>query len=124
VHVIDGTTYPAFQTWQLNMLMEWAKNDPVSEKETARNEAVYAIQKNRNPFVDYPGLEQYVWGDYKDVSFSYDNYAEPPATAIPTVRRAAASASDGLYDLKGRRVGTSTPKKGVYIRRGRKVVIQ
>ncbi|MBP5219694.1 MAG: endonuclease, partial [Bacteroidaceae bacterium] len=28
---IDGTKYPAFQTWQLNMLMEWATADPVSE---------------------------------------------------------------------------------------------
>ena len=45
VHVIDGSTYPALQEWQLNMLMEWAKNDPVSEKETARNNAVYAIRR-------------------------------------------------------------------------------
>ena len=122
--MLSGNVYPFFTDWALRMLLRWAQQDPVSEKEIKRNEAIYAIQKNRNPFVDYPGLEQYVWGDYKDVSFSYDNYAEPPATAIPTVRRAAASASDGLYDLKGRRVGTSTPKKGVYIRRGRKVVIQ
>ena len=57
---IDGTTYPAFQTWQLNMLMEWAKNDPVSEKEINRNNAVYAIQNNRNPFIDYPGLQEYI----------------------------------------------------------------
>ena len=77
VHVIDGTTYPALQTWQLNMLMEWAKNDPVSEKETARNEAVYAIQNNRNPFIDYPGLQEYIWGICKDDAFSYDNYVEP-----------------------------------------------
>ena len=122
--MLSGNVYPFFTDWALRMLLRWAQQDPVSEKEIKRNEAIYAIQKNRNPFVDYPGLEQYVWGDNKDVSFSYDNYAEPPATAIPTVRRAAASASDGLYDLKGRRVGTSTPKKGVYIRRGRKVVIQ
>ena len=77
VHVIDGSTYPALQTWQLNMLMEWAKDDPVSEKETARNEAVYAIQNNRNPFIDYPGLQEYIWGICKDDAFSYDNYVEP-----------------------------------------------
>ena len=59
---INGTTYPAFQTWQLNMLMEWATADPVSEKEINRNKAVYGIQNNRNPFIDYPGLEQYIWG--------------------------------------------------------------
>ncbi len=80
---IDGSTYPALTQWQLNMLMEWAKNDPVSEKETARNEAVYAIQKNRNPFIDYPGLQEYIWGICKDDAFSYDNYVEPVYSDVP-----------------------------------------
>ena len=74
---LDGSTYPGLTTWQLNMLMEWAKNDPVSEKETNRNNAVYAIQNNRNPFIDYPGLEEYVWGTWTDHTFSYDNYVRP-----------------------------------------------
>ena len=78
---INGTTYPAFTTWQLNMLLEWATNDPVSAKETARNNAVYGIQKNRNPFIDYPGLEQYIWGNKKDVAFSYDNYVQPDGSS-------------------------------------------
>ena len=81
VHVIDGTTYPAFQTWQLNMLLKWAAKDPVSAKETARNNAVYGIQKNRNPFIDYPGLEQYIWGSKTDVAFSYDNYVQPDGSS-------------------------------------------
>lgn len=51
---LDGQTYPGLSSWQLAMLMKWAKNDPVSEKEINRNNAVYAIQKNRNPFIDYP----------------------------------------------------------------------
>ena len=77
VNVIDGNKYPGLQEWQLNMLMEWAKNDPVSEKETNRNNAVYGIQENRNPFIDYPGLEEYVWGSLKNKSFSYDEYLKP-----------------------------------------------
>ena len=75
--VLDGSTYPAFQAWQLEMLMKWAKNDPVSEKETARNNAVYSIQNNRNPFIDYPGLEEYIWGTMTTTAFSYDNYVQP-----------------------------------------------
>ncbi len=71
---INGTTYPAFTTWQLNMLLAWATADPVSQKEIDRNNAIYTVQKNRNPFVDYPGLEQYIWGSKTDVAFSYDNY--------------------------------------------------
>ncbi len=78
---LDGSAYPAFQDWQLNMLLEWAAKDPVSAKETARNNAVYGIQKNRNPFIDYPGLEQYIWGNKKDVAFSYDNYVRPDGSS-------------------------------------------
>ena len=77
VVTIDGSTYPALQLWQLNMLLKWAKNDPVSQKEIDRNNAVYGIQNNRNPFIDYPGLEQYIWGSKKDDTFSYDNYVTP-----------------------------------------------
>jgi endonuclease I len=40
--------------WALALMMEWHENDPVSTKETNRNNAVYAIQQNRNPFIDYP----------------------------------------------------------------------
>ena len=91
---IDGSKYPALTTWQLQMLMEWAKNDPVSEKETNRNNTVYAIQNNRNPFIDYPGLEEYVWGSMTTTAFSYDNYVQPkhdvtmafaPTTATATI---------------------------------------
>ena len=84
VHVIDGSTYPGFQTWQLKMLMKWAKNDPVSDKEINRNNAVYAIQNNRNPFIDYPGLEEYIWGSMTTTAFSYDNYVQPDyAVTVP-----------------------------------------
>lgn len=72
--MLDGTAYPAFSHWALDMLLRWAKEDPVSEKETERNEAVWELQGNRNPYVDYPGLEQYVWGDKLTAVFSYDHY--------------------------------------------------
>ena len=44
-------------------MLKWHKQDPVSEKEVSRNNAVYAVQGNRNPYVDYPQLADYVWGD-------------------------------------------------------------
>ena len=78
---IDGTKYPAFQSWQLNMLLKWAKNDPVSQKEINRNNAVYGIQNNRNPFIDYPGLEQYIWGNKQNDAFSYNNYVQPDGSS-------------------------------------------
>ena len=44
------------------LFLKWHRNDPVSQKEIDRNEAVYGIQKNRNPFIDYPDLVEYIWG--------------------------------------------------------------
>jgi len=43
-------------------MLEWAKNDPVSQKEIDRNNAIYQWQDNRNPYIDYPGLDQYIFG--------------------------------------------------------------
>ena len=72
--------------WTLDMMMQWSKQDPVDAVEIARNDAVYETQGNRNPFVDYPGLENYIWGDMTDVTFSYDNYGagEQYVVAKPT----------------------------------------
>ena len=80
---LDGKKYPGLSSWQLSMLMKWAKNDEVSAKERARNIAVAGIQNNRNPFIDYPGLEEYIWGEWQDVEFSYDNYVSPYGGETP-----------------------------------------
>lgn len=50
-------------TYAQNLLMKWHRQDPVSEKEIDRNQAVYVEQNNRNPFIDYPELAEYIWGD-------------------------------------------------------------
>jgi hypothetical protein len=121
--MLTSDIYPFFTDWALKMLLRWAAEDPISEKEIKRNEAIYGIQKNRNPFVDYPGLEQYIWGNSMDVPFSYDHYAEP-ATAISNIHREMQPAADRVYDLKGRRVSDDKPRKGIYIRHGKKVVIR
>lgn len=68
--------YQPFAPWALDMLMRWAKQDPVSQKEIDRNEAIWQFQGNRNPFVDYAnpdggGLEDYIWGDKKEEPFDY-----------------------------------------------------
>ncbi len=50
-----------FTSPMLNLLLKWHRNDPVSDKERDRNEAVEAQQGNRNPFVDDPNLAEYIW---------------------------------------------------------------
>lgn len=60
--VLQNNAFPVFETWFLNMLGEWHVADPVSAKEIARNDAVYAIQNNRNPFIDHPEYVYQIWG--------------------------------------------------------------
>ncbi len=59
--VLDGQQYPGFQIPYLKMLLQWHHNDPVSQKEIDRNNAIYCVQKNRNPFIDHPEYVDLVW---------------------------------------------------------------
>ncbi len=60
--MLDNTTFPSFTTWAKNLLIEWNNLDPVSQKEINRNNAVYLIQNNRNPYIDHPEYVAAVWG--------------------------------------------------------------
>ncbi len=44
------------------MLIKWHLQDPVDELEMYRNEAVYKIQGNRNPFIDHPEIVSLIYG--------------------------------------------------------------
>ena len=50
------------QTFELNLLLLWHQQDPVSEREITRNNAAYAHQKNRNPYIDHPEWVTTIWG--------------------------------------------------------------
>lgn len=58
-HVISASSEAA----AISMLLEWNKSDPVDQVEITRNEVVYDIQGNRNPFVDHPEYADAIWGD-------------------------------------------------------------
>ena len=45
------------------LLMKWHREDPVSQKEIDRNNGIQETQGNRNPFIDYPYLAEYIWGE-------------------------------------------------------------
>lgn len=61
--MLAGNSYPAFSSWAVNLLLKWTRLDEVSQKELNRQEAVYAAQNNRNPFIDHPELAEYIWGN-------------------------------------------------------------
>ncbi len=69
---MQNNTYPVFKPWAINMLLQWHRQDPVSAKEIERNEKVFIIQGNRNPFIDYPELAEHIWGLKTDVPFSFN----------------------------------------------------
>ena len=54
---LGGTAYLG----KLSVLLDWAKNDPVDEREIVRNNAAFNIQKNRNPFIDHPEYAYYIF---------------------------------------------------------------
>lgn len=81
-----------FQPWLRDLLLDWHRMDPVSEKEKTRAIEVNKIQGNRNPFIDYPELVEYIWGnkqgqnvDFRELQQSYgDKYGDNPQD-IPSV---------------------------------------
>jgi len=68
--ILAGNTYPAYKTWFYTMMVQWSDQDPVSQKEITRNNAIYAVQKNRNPYIDHPELVDYIWGAKKGQAWS------------------------------------------------------
>ena len=67
---LAGNQYPALSTWSVALFLRWNSMDRVSDKETNRNEAVYGIQGNRNPFIDHSELAEFIWGSRKGEPWS------------------------------------------------------
>jgi endonuclease I len=61
--MLNGTTDQVFADWFLDILLQWHQDDPVSQREIDRNEAVYNYQGNRNPFIDHPEWVTEIWGN-------------------------------------------------------------
>ncbi|MCL1938800.1 MAG: endonuclease [Candidatus Azobacteroides sp.] len=75
--MLNNETYPVLKPWARDMLLKWHREDPVSEKEIIRNEEVYFYQNNRNPFIDYPQLVEYIWGDSVNYVFHLPEMNKP-----------------------------------------------
>ncbi|MGD1319848.1 endonuclease [Chryseobacterium sp. 2R14A] len=61
-NMLGSSAFPGLQTWELNVLLAWHNQDPVSQAEINRNNASYAFQGNRNPFIDNPSYVNQIWG--------------------------------------------------------------
>ncbi|MDR2236374.1 MAG: endonuclease [Chryseobacterium sp.] len=61
-NMLGSSAFPGLQTWELNVLLAWHNQDPVSPAEVNRNNASYQYQGNRNPFIDNPNYVNLIWG--------------------------------------------------------------
>ncbi len=70
----------------LTLLRTWHNFDPVSKKEIDRNNEIYKLQGNRNPFIDYPIYVDCIWGNTTACNgIAIDNtvYVKPTITYLP-----------------------------------------
>lgn len=77
LRTMNNEAYPGLKPWASTLYRKWSKADKVDSLERTRNNTVANIEGNRNLFIDYPYLAEYVWGDSVDVAFN-------PETSITT----------------------------------------
>ena len=83
-------SWPTLQPWAYEMLLQWSRADKVSQKEIDRNDEVEKSQGNRNPFVDFPELAEYIWGTRTNEVFYIKDQGgsvTPPITGDPVINR-------------------------------------
>jgi len=93
---INNDSYLGFTPHLVDILLAWHRVDPVSEKEVNRLNAVSDIQHNRNAFIEYPDLVEYIWGNKKGeavdlsklVCTTDSNYEFPVSATNPLAHEA------------------------------------
>jgi endonuclease I len=117
--MLDNKKYPGYKPWVIDMLLEWHESDPVSQKERLRNDAVYSIQGNRNPFVDFPEFVNRVWGDTTDLvninstllNFHNDlNLYPNPTNGIIYYKSKSKAETIKVFNVNGEKVHSSNPE--------------
>lgn len=103
-----GSARNGLNTYTAELMLKWHRLDPVSEKELIRNEVIYGNttynksskkQRNRNPFIDYPELVEYIWGDMQGVSVSIDALDSPYANEAPATAFEQVSATESAQKI-------------------------
>jgi len=83
-NMMQNNRYPVLKPWAIALLLQWHRQDPVSAKEVTRNDVVYGIQKNRNPFIDHPELIEYIWGNRTNIPYRLDGGITFPYLSWPS----------------------------------------
>jgi endonuclease I len=69
----------------LEALLAWHESDPVDDDERWRNDAVYAFQGNRNPFVDHPEWVDCIYNGQCSIGDEYCDPAVTNSSGLPSV---------------------------------------
>lgn len=102
----------------INLLLQWHHLDPVSQKEIDRNQAVYLIQGNRNPFIDYPQFADCIWGTSDCTALSVSNSSVKNSISVypnPALE---------LLDVRCEMLDVSINEISVYDIVGKKYIVQ
>lgn len=109
-------------TYGVNLLLKWHRQDPVSQREIDRNNAVASHQHNRNPFIDFPELAEYLWGNKQGQPFQIMTAIEQsyitPEYHI-NERHLTSLSQMRVFDIMGRNIANGTdielPTAGVFL---------
>ena len=102
----------------LDVLLDWYRNDPPDDYELNRNNVVYTWQFNRNPFIDLPDLAEFIWGENAgevyNLPLSPDSFTAThirmypnPAQNLLTIETPNLSGEASIYNLLGQKVFTT-----------------
>lgn len=69
---LSNDSYLVFNPKLVEVLLDWHRADPVSRKEIERADAISSLQHNRNPFIDYPELVEYIWGNKRGQTVDFN----------------------------------------------------
>ena len=105
-----GNSYPVFTSYAIDLLMEWHRLDPVSEKETTRNCYAHSWQGNRNPFIDHPELAEHIWGNQQGLPWTGDGTVV--TTPVLTQPANGENINVGTVALDGTSVSKTVNVKG------------
>jgi len=106
--ILDGDSFPAYKAWYVQLLLKWSSDDPVSQKEIDRNNAIYGIQGNRNPFIDHPEYAAMIWDATNSVTTvtnsSISIYPNPANSDFKVDMPNQSAFSVEVFDLTGKSI--------------------
>ncbi|MEO4004869.1 endonuclease [Flavobacterium sp. CAU 1735] len=120
--MLNNTSNQALSNWFKNILLTWHNQDPVSPREIARNNAIYAFQGNRNPYIDHPEYVAMIWGqalatDTFDALAAVTVYPNPSNTNRIAIQSEKALDEITLITLNGQvlqQIKNPTGNQGTY----------